>query len=94
MVKDDIVIGGQANPNVKITRQGKGIRIGQSSQVNAQQQPPGSGQADSGKNSGETPAAKYNSINSSSQPSKMMMGMSPRLASINSGADVGIVPNH
>ena len=24
----------------------------------------------------------------------MMMGMSPRLASINSGADVGIVPNH
>lgn len=28
LVKDDIVIGGQANPNVKITRQGKCIRIG------------------------------------------------------------------
>ena len=34
-MKDDIVIGGQVNPNVKITRQGKSIRIGQSSQLNA-----------------------------------------------------------
>jgi len=28
LIKEDIVIGGQVNPNVKITRQGKGIRIG------------------------------------------------------------------
>ena len=33
--KDDIIIGGQANPSVKITKQGKQIRIGQSSQINA-----------------------------------------------------------
>ena len=31
LAKDDIVIGGQANQGVKITRQGKSIRIGQSS---------------------------------------------------------------
>ena len=33
--KDDIIIGGQSNPSVKITKQGKQIRIGQSSQINA-----------------------------------------------------------
>lgn len=31
--------------------------------------------------------AKYTSVNTSSQPSRMMVGMSPRLASLNSGHD-------
>ena len=38
----------------------------------------------------ETPAAKYSSINnSSSQPSKMMIGMSPRLQSLQNGDSNG-----
>ena len=85
LIKDDIVIGGQKNPNVKITRQGKSIRIGQSSQVTAQNAP---------KDTNDTPAGRYTSINTSgSQPSRAHHGLSPRLASINSAADADGPPN-
>ncbi len=58
------MIGGQVNPNVKITRQGKGIRIGQSSQVNAQTEE--SGAEHEKKETIETVAGKYVSVNTSS----------------------------